>query len=668
MTLFRKSTADLSVGTKLTIFTFFLVGCIFLGFILFVAHTMATALEKRASELVNTQAQGIGNMIETFNHTQLGAVEKFSHVFSSLLPGSFSVDKERTVDTGGTVVPVLKIDGSDLNLNFAAVDRFSEMTGGNATVFIKHADDFVRVATSVKKADGKRAVGTRLGQAHPAYTTLMQGKTYRGMAVLFGKPHATEYVPVKNAANELIGILYVGVDISSDVAALKERIKSLRVGESGYFFVLDSKEGDAYGAFVVHPQKEGEKALEMRDTQGREFIRELLQSKAGTMRVTPADANGKAQPEQILVYQTNKDWNWTIAGVALVDEVRHEVTSMRNTLFLIGVIAMLGFAAALFFIVRRVVSTPLARARSAAERLAQGDLTVRLIPASQDEIGQLMTAMNGISMGLATLVTSIRHGTDQVATASAQIAAGNQDLSSRTEHQAGALEETASSMDELTVTVRQNADNAKAANQLVGSASTVASKGGEVVAEVVSMMEAINDSSRKIVDIITVIDGIAFQTNILALNAAVEAARAGEQGRGFAVVAAEVRSLAQRSAGAAKEIKLLIDDSVNKVKAGSGLVGEAGDTMTEVVKSVRKVAEIMGEIMSASQEQSTGIHEINQAILSMDQVTRQNAALVEEAAAAAHSLQDMSATLAESVSVFKLDSTQDAPALTHRPT
>jgi methyl-accepting chemotaxis protein len=665
MTTSLKSTADLTVGAKLTAFTFFLVGCIFLGFILFVAHAMANALEKRASELVNTQAQGIANMIETFNHTQLGAVGKFSHVFFSLLPGRFAIDAARTVDTGGTVVPVLKHEDTDLNLNFAAVDRFSEMTGGNATVFIKHGDDFVRVATSVKKADGKRAVGTKLGQAHPAYATLMQGKAYRGMAVLFGKPHATEYVPVKNAANEVIGILYVGVDISADVAALKERIKSLKVGESGYFFVLDAKEGDGYGSFVVHPQKEGEKALEMHDIQGREFMKELLQAKAGSMRVTPAGTDGKAQPEQILVYQTNKDWNWTIAGVALVDEVRHEVTSMRNTLFLIGVIAMLAFAAALFFIVRRVVSRPLGIAKSAAERLAQGDLTVRLVPASQDEIGQLMTAMNGISMGLATMVTSIRHGTDQVAAASAQIATGNQDLSSRTEHQAGALEQTASSMDELTVTVRQNADNAKAANQLVGSASAVATKGGVVVSEVVSTMEAINESSRKIVDIITVIDGIAFQTNILALNAAVEAARAGEQGRGFAVVAAEVRSLAQRSAGAAKEIKLLIDDTVNKVKAGSSLVGEAGDTMNQVVTSVRKVAEIMGEIMSASQEQSTGIHEINQAIVAMDQVTRQNAALVEEATAAAHSLQDMSATLAESVSVFKFDDMLAAPALTH---
>ena len=656
MTTFRKTFANPTVGAKLTFFTFFLVSCIFLAFILFVGSNMATAFEKRASEQVNTQAQGIGNMIETFNQTQLSTVGKFSQVFASLLPGSFSVDTLRTVDTGGSVVPVLKNENADLNLNFAAVDRFSEMTGGNATVFIKNGDDFVRVATSVKKADGNRAVGTKLGQAHPAYATLMQGKAYRGMAVLFGKPHVTEYVPIKDAASTVIGILYVGVDISTDVAALKERIRALKVGESGYFFVVNSKEGDAFGTFVVHPQKEGEKGLEMRDSQGREYIKELLQAKAGSLRVTPVGTDGKLQPEQLLAYQTNKDWNWTIAGVALVDEVRREVTNMRNTLLLVGILAILSFAAALFFVVRRVVSVPLGKAKSVAERLAQGDLTVQLAPTSQDEIGQLTVAMNGISRGLATVVTSIRQGTDQVATASAQIAAGNQDLSSRTEQQASSLEETASSMEELTSTVKQNADNARQANQLAISAADIAVRGGKVVAEVIDTMAAINGASKKVVDIIGVIDGIAFQTNILALNAAVEAARAGEQGRGFAVVATEVRSLAQRSGAAAKEIKDLIGDSVAKVESGTELVGQAGRTMEEVVASIRRVTDIVAEITAASNEQSAGIEQVNQAIAQMDQVTQQNAALVEEAAAASESMHNQSQHLSQAVSEFKLSS------------
>ena len=266
--------------------------------------------------------------------------------------------------------------------------------------------------------------------------------------------------------------------------------------------------------------------------------------------------------------------------------------------------------------------------------------------------------MKAMRDSLAKVIGEVRQGTDTIASASSQIAAGNMDLSSRTEGQASSLEETAAAMEQLTSTVQQNADNAHQANQLALSASSVAVKGGSVVAQVVGTMGAINASSRKIVDIIGVIDGIAFQTNILALNAAVEAARAGEQGRGFAVVAAEVRSLAQRSAAAAKEIKTLIGDSVDKVEEGSKQVQEAGQTMNEIVDSVKRVTDIMAQISVASQEQTSGIEQINQAITQMDQVTQQNAALVEEAAAAAASLQEQAGALTQVVSVFKLDQDQ----------
>jgi methyl-accepting chemotaxis protein len=270
--------------------------------------------------------------------------------------------------------------------------------------------------------------------------------------------------------------------------------------------------------------------------------------------------------------------------------------------------------------------------------------------------------MEEMREGLVTIVERVRTGTEAISTASSQIASGNMDLSSRTEQQASSLEETASSMEELTSTVRQNADNARQANQLAASASSIALHGGTVVAQVVATMGDIDDSARKIVDIISVIDGIAFQTNILALNAAVEAARAGEQGRGFAVVAAEVRSLAHRSAAAAKEIKTLIGDSVVKVDAGSQLVAQAGNTMNDVVDSVRRVTDLMAEIAAASQEQSAGIEQVNQAISQMDQVTQQNAALVEEAAAAAESLQGQASSLAHTVSVFKVAGKQNAGA------
>jgi methyl-accepting chemotaxis protein len=298
---------------------------------------------------------------------------------------------------------------------------------------------------------------------------------------------------------------------------------------------------------------------------------------------------------------------------------------------------------------------PLGHAVTVAETVAAGDLSAQIVVESRDEAGQLMHALREMNASLAKVVGEVRMGTELIATASGQIASGNQDLSSRTEEQASSLEETAASMEELTSTVKQNADNARQANQLAVSASEVAVKGGSVVSQVVNTMGSINASSKKIVDIIGVIDGIAFQTNILALNAAVEAARAGEQGRGFAVVASEVRSLAQRSAAAAKEIKTLIGDSVEKVEEGSKQVAEAGRTMDEIVGSVRRVTDIMGEITAASQEQTSGIEQINQAISQMDQVTQQNAALVEEASAAAQSLQEQAGSLVQAVSIFKLD-------------
>ena len=310
----------------------------------------------------------------------------------------------------------------------------------------------------------------------------------------------------------------------------------------------------------------------------------------------------------------------------------------------------------------RAIAKPLADAVGVARAVAAGDLTKDIVVTTSDETGQLLQALKDMNASLVRIVSEVRGGTETIATASRQIAAGNLDLSSRTESQASSLEETASSMEELTSTVKQNADSAYQANQLAASASAVAVKGGAVVSEVVQTMGSINDSAKKIVDIISVIDSIAFQTNILALNAAVEAARAGEQGKGFAVVATEVRQLAQRSAAAAKEIKLLIDDSVEKVDTGARLVDQAGATMQEIVESVKRVTDIMGEISVASKEQTDGIQQVNQAISQMDAVTQQNAALVEEAAAAASSLQEQAVSLAHVVSVFKVNGMAPATA------
>jgi methyl-accepting chemotaxis protein len=356
-----------------------------------------------------------------------------------------------------------------------------------------------------------------------------------------------------------------------------------------------------------------------------------------------AARNVEAQAAGLARYERARILQWTVTGLAAV------------------------LAVAVGWLFTRSITRPMRQAVTIARTVAAGDLTSDIRVASTDETGELLAALKAMNDSLRTIVHQVRNGTSTLTTATDEIAAGNLDLSSRTEQQASALEETASSLEELTSTVRQNADNARQANQLALSASEVAAQGGTVVADVVRTMGSINESANRIVDIIGVIDSIAFQTNILALNAAVEAARAGEQGRGFAVVASEVRSLAQRSASAAKEIKILIDDSVGKVNEGSRLVHEAGTTMDQVVGSVRRVTDIMAEIAAASQEQETGIEQINRAVNDMDAVTQQNAALVEEAAAAAQSLQVQSTALEQMVSTFRLEGEVRAAAPVVKP-
>nr|WP_314546986.1 methyl-accepting chemotaxis protein [uncultured Massilia sp.] len=341
------------------------------------------------------------------------------------------------------------------------------------------------------------------------------------------------------------------------------------------------------------------------------------------------------------------------AADAVAEDILDSYAGTRTLLIALGIVAIaLGVGCA--WLITRSITVPIREAVAVAEKVASGDLTSRITADSRDETGQLMQALRTMNGSLGDIVGRVRASTGTIALASSEIAAGNQDLSARTEQQAGSLEETAASMEELTSTVRQNAENARQANRLAADAATVAGQGGAMVAEVVTTMGAINESSRKIVDIIGVIDGIAFQTNILALNAAVEAARAGEQGRGFAVVASEVRNLAQRSATAAKEIKVLIDDSVRKVQDGTGQVDRAGATMNNIVDSIGRVTAIMGEIANASEEQRTGIEQVNTAVVEMDRVTQQNAALVEQAAAAAGAMQDQAAQLSEVVGTFRL--------------
>jgi len=447
------------------------------------------------------------------------------------------------------------------------------------------------------------------------------------------------------------------------------RIRALRYGTSGYFAIID-KEHPTILMNAINPKLDGTDVSSFTDSKGTLVFIEAIDStkeNGSGFSTYLWPKPGAPDPVPKLTYNLQfKPWNWMFMTGVYIDDLHADLITdlWQSSLLLCAIgMALSGVVVLIIRNIERSVGGDPEYAKKIAGDIAAGDLSRPILIRSNDS-NSMLYSMGAMQSQLASTVGAIRVATDNIATASSQIASGNLDLSSRTEQQAAALEETASSMEELTSTVKHNGDNAQQADVLAKTSSEVAIQGGKIISEVVLTMHSINASAKKIVDIISVVDGIAFQTNILALNAAVEAARAGEQGRGFAVVASEVRTLAQRSAAAAKEIKTLINDSVEQIDTGNVLVNQAGKTMTEIVESVRHVTDIMGEISAAGREQEAGIQQIGRAITEMDTATQQNAALVEQAAAAAESLQQQARNLAQVVRVFKLsESTVNAETM-----
>jgi len=460
-------------------------------------------------------------------------------------------------------------------------------------------------------------------------------------------------VPIK-VDGKFVGV--AGIDIA--LSSLQDAVGKITVYDTGYTSLLSNT------GLYVGDQDAKNVGQDLGKSEGADQVRTAI--KAGselTTHVFDTRLNTDVTRIYVPIRIGATKTPWSFAATVPEDKIMAEVNNLRNTAVVLGALSIIIVSFGLSFALERLVLRPVGGnpedAAAIASRVAQGDLSQAIALRSGDA-SSMMAQLQRMQESLVSLVSNVRQGSEGLATASAEIAQGNNDLSARTEQQASALEQTAASMEELGATVKQNADNARQANQLAQSASTVAVRGGEVVAQVVDTMKGINDSSRKIADIISVIDGIAFQTNILALNAAVEAARAGEQGRGFAVVASEVRSLAGRSAEAAKEIKNLISVSVERVEQGTALVDQAGITMTEVVGSIKRVTDLMGEISSASDEQAQGVAQVGEAVMQMDQVTQQNAALVEEMAAAASSLKSQAEELVQTVAVFNLGGQEHA--------
>ena len=557
-------------------------------------------------------------------------------------------------DEGGEV-PLVIVGDRIINGDIDTLLRINENTGALSEVIARSGDKWVRIATLLRDAQDNVRMGSAFEPNDLVARALDGGQLYSGISQRNGKWYAISVKPLKDEAGAVYGGLLIQTDIQDQVSALLQWISTMKVAGPGSLGGLQkSPDGKEWLRLAGADGAAGERLAASTSTADLATLEELYNYPQGFSRVVLGeDANA-----QFVAWSTVPNWDWLMYGIGEEADFLGESYLALLTQLGLMLLGTLLISLLVGWLAARTIH-PVRRVILGMERLGQGDLTshIATVPAgSKNEVHILLESLGRTQLGLERTITTVRSTVEEINVGASQITSGNTDLSSRTEQQAASLQETAASMDELAATVKQNTDHAQQANALALDASTIAHRGEKAVSEVVQTMNRISDSSGKIGEIVGVIDSIAFQTNILALNAAVEAARAGEQGRGFAVVASEVRSLAQRSADAAREIKKLIDASIAEVNTGAQQVGGAGATMQEVVTSVRRVTEIMNEIAAASEEQSSGIEQVNLAVSQMDEVTQQNAALVEQAAAAAGSLQEQARHLADAVAVFKITS------------
>ena len=641
------SSASTSIARRVS-----LIGVLGLaGALLAVSLVISLLLSRSATERtqvwIGDKTASLVDAIDVMDEAARQMVERNYGFFKQEFSGEFKLD-----EASGE----LFIGNEKLNGNYAQVDNFTNTTGGVATVFAAKGDDFQRATTSLKNAAGARAMGTMLGKQSPAYAPIMAGQSYTGRATLFGRNYMTRYAPVQNSAGKVVGILFIGFDLDAFDGAIDKMAAKAKFFDHGGTYIVSVPKDASKAFFISHPTAKGKLLTDV--APGFEKTLAELDKNETLLDDVPNVLGSPDKNDFAVLRKSTKTGYWVVAQVSN-DEAQAAKKRTLMLLWAMLIVAIIALGLGLQWMMNNWVAKPLESLTEALSSITAGDLTHAVRSRRNDEIGQLIQQTETMREKLAGAIGTVRSSVDSISTASSEIATGNQDLSQRTEQTASNLQNAASSLTQLTGTVRQTADSAQTANQLVISAANAANKGGQVVGQVVTTMEDINASSRKIGDIIGVIDGIAFQTNILALNAAVEAARAGEQGRGFAVVAGEVRSLAQRSAEAAKEIKTLIQASVERVETGSRLVQEAGTSMSDIVSGVQRVQDIIGEITAASSEQSDGIGSVNQSMTLLDQMTQQNAALVEESAAAAESLREQAHRLVEAVSVFRVEVQQE---------
>lgn len=641
----RLSLKTWSLGVKLSVLTSVSVAVLFIILTLTLSQNAATQVHTLTLGNMENQVNGIGDMASMFNTTLGEEVSNYNELLQSFLPKRFSIDESQPIMVGDQSTPTLRAGLRTLNLDQALVDDFQERTGAIATIFVRtQGNEFVRISTSLRTEQGERAIGTKLDHNSPAWQPIQNGDIFRGIALLFGKRYITQYQPVRDSTGNVIAILFVGVDISKQYAIIRQKVLAKHIGDSGTFYVLNRAQGALHSHYLFHPTLEGK----LPDLPP-DILKQLVSQPQDSLEMT--DSQGK---ERILAWQYLPEWKWVVVGDVDKNTLLAPVQHTRNLFLLIGAALVLLFAILFVWVTRRWLTQPLQQVITLARQYAAGNLLATLSTQRQDEVGQLIVAINGIGDGLERVVAQVRHAADEIASGTEAIVTSSSNISEQITRQASSVEQTSASMEQLGATVEQNANNVTQALRLVGEAAEAVNHGSTTVGQSVLTMSDIKTASQGIADITQVIESIAFQTNILALNAAVEAARAGENGKGFAVVAAEVRALAQRSAHAAKEIDHLIADSLQKVVQGHNLSEQTRQAMDNITGRMDQVKALMSEINVASQEQSVGIGHVNIAMTQIGQSTHQNSELVMHSEQTAQELSRKGRHLNELVQVFNV--------------
>ena len=640
-----------TVARKITLFG----GAFLLVVLAGICAVMTVMLTKRAQERtvswVDAKVEAVAQAMDAYDQTAKLLVERFFKVFGDQFGRNFTLD-----EANGRILQL----GIALNEYHNPCDKFTEFTGGSAAVLMKRGKDFVAVSTSLKNDKGERAMGMLVDAAHPAHARLLRGEPYMGRASLYGRSFITRLQPVRDLQEQVVGALFVAFDLTEFDRSLEQMVAGARFFDSGGVYVLDPRGGDAQQAtLMLPPALRGRTLAEVSGGAG-ELLAALRSSTPGTELSGLRPVLQPQASDRFAVARPSEATGWIVVGEVSEGEAMQQQWATLAPFLAMFAVAALALCAGQYLLIRRWVGRPLQQLTQSLERVADGDLSVPVPSGRDDEIGHMMSGVERLRLRFIEMLGAVRSSADAISLASKEIAGGNQDLSRRTEETAARLQQTTSAVELVYGNVRQAADATRSADGLARGTSEAAERGGEAVRDVVQKMGGICASSKRIAEITGVIDAIAFQTNILALNAAVEAARAGDSGRGFAVVAGEVRNLAQRSAAAAKEIKELIASSVEEVNAGSLLADAASARMQETLAGVRRVNDMLGTITASTSEQSDGLGHINDSVSTLDQMTQQNAALVEQSAAAADCLKAQAASLVDAIAQFRLEAAEES--------